>query len=127
MIGEIRKGHGAHMSNLHKIASIPYHYSTKLRTSQLPRAILLFFGKITKSHSPKRENRPLTEAVETQFFAWGRMRVRVSMRVRPRERTKASAWASSSGCSNQDGAWASQPRMTLLPTTAASSQKTGVG
>ena len=58
MIGEIRKGHGAHMSNLHKIASIPYHYSTKLRTSQLPRAILLFFGEMTKKTSEKEKTAP---------------------------------------------------------------------
>ena len=58
MIGEIRKGHGAHMSNLHKIASIPYHYSTKLRTSQLPKVILFVFGEIAQKTSEKEKTAP---------------------------------------------------------------------
>ena len=57
-ISGIHKGNGAHMGNLHKIASILYHYIIKSFTSQLPRIILLFFGKITKSGFPQRENRP---------------------------------------------------------------------
>ena len=92
------------MGNLHKIASILYHYIIKSFASQLPRIILLFFGEITKSDERRKKTAPRTEAVETQFFAWGRIRVRVSMRVRPRERRKASARASSSGCSIQEGA-----------------------
>jgi hypothetical protein len=46
------------MGNLHKITSIPYHYSTKSRTSQLPRAILLFFGEITKKTAEKEKTAP---------------------------------------------------------------------
>ena len=57
----------------------------------------------------------------------GRIKVRVSMRLSPRRFRKASASASNHGCSSHEGAWASQPRMTLLPTTAASSQKMGLG
>ena len=57
-VSGIHKVCGAYMGNLHKIASIPYYYSTKLRTSQLPRAILLFFGEITKKTSEKEKIAP---------------------------------------------------------------------
>ena len=105
---------------------IPYHYSTKPLISQPLRSILLFFGEITKIPRAKEKTAPGGGGL-FGYFAWGRARVRVSIRRSPRERRNSSASVSSHGCSNQEGEWASQPKMTLLPTAAASSQKAGVG
>ncbi len=79
------------------------------------------------SQDGREAKRPPTWETVIHDLAWGLTRVSVSIRVSPKLLRKASASNSICGCSSQDAAWASQPIMTLLPTTAASSQNMGVG